>query len=134
MTRRTACGLILGLAVGVALWAGGSRAGSPGGQRTVVVKMTDGLQFVPAKVTVRVGDRVLWRNVGRIAHTVTTLRSKASNPAHARVPKGAKAWDSKFIFEKKTYARRFAVPGVYRYFCIPHEGARMIGTIVVKKQ
>lgn len=133
MNARAVFVVILGVAALVALWAGRSGASPSAAPRTVVVKMTDGLQFLPVRVTVRVGDRVIWRNVGRIAHTVTTLRSKASNPAHARVPKGAKAWDSKFIFAKKTYARRFTVPGIYRYFCIPHEGAGMVGTVVVKR-
>ena len=26
------------------------------------------------------------------------------------------------------YSRTFKVTGVCRYFCIPHEGARMVGT------
>lgn len=99
----------------------------------VVVRMTDGLQFVPARVTVRVGQRVVWRTVGTIAHTVTAVRAKAAKPAHAGVPAGARAWDSGFVGSGRTYSRVFTVPGVYRYFCIPHEGARMVGTIVVTR-
>jgi len=97
----------------------------------VVIKMTDGLQFRPARVTVRRGTRVTWKNTGTITHTITTVRAKAANKADARVPARAKAWDSGFVGGGASYRRVLTVPGVYRYFCIPHEGARMIGTIVV---
>lgn len=99
----------------------------------VVVQMTDGLQFRPARVTVKRGTRVTWKNTGGIAHTITTVRAKATNKAYARVPAGARAWDSGFIGGGKSYSRVLTVPGVYRYFCIPHEGAKMIGTIVVTR-
>jgi plastocyanin len=74
----------------------------------------DRLRFVPKRATVRVGRRVVRRNVGRVAHTVTTLRSKASNKADARVPPGARAWASGFIGAEEKYSRTFKVPGVYR--------------------
>jgi len=99
----------------------------------ITIRMTDGLRFVPARATVRVGQRVAWKNVGGVAHTVTTLRSKASRKADASVPAGARAWDSGFIGGGETYTRTFTIPGIYRYFCIPHEGARMVGTIVVRR-
>ena len=99
----------------------------------LVIKMNDALQFVPKRVTVRSGRRVVWRNVGRVAHTVTTLRAKASNKADARVPPGAKPWDSGFIGAGERYSRTFKIPGTYRYFCIPHEGARMVATLVVTR-
>lgn len=93
--------------------------------------MTDGLQFRPARVSVRRGTRVTWKNVGSVAHTITSIRAKATNKAYARVPAGARAWDSGFVGGGRSYSRVLRIPGVYRYFCIPHEGAKMIGTIVV---
>lgn len=99
----------------------------------VTVRMTDGLQFKPARITVRVGQRIRWRNVGSVAHTITTQRSKASRPSDASVPRGAKPWDSGFVGAGESYQRVLRVPGIYRYFCIPHEAARMVGTIVVKR-
>lgn len=97
-----------------------------------VVKMTDGLQFLPVKVTVKAGQSVTWRNVGKVGHTITTIRSKAAVKSHAAVPAGAVAWDSGFILGSRSYTRKFTKPGVYRYFCIPHEGGGMVGTIVVR--
>ncbi len=93
--------------------------------------MTDGLQFKPARITVKRGTRIVWKNVGDVAHTITTVRAKATNKAYARVPQGVRAWDSGFVAGGDSYSRVLRVPGIYRYFCIPHEGARMIGTIVV---
>ncbi len=98
---------------------------------TVVIRMTDGLQFQPARVTVKRGTRVTWKNVGSVAHTITSIRANATNKAYARVPAGAMAWDSGFVGGGRSYSRVLRTPGVYRYFCIPHEGAKMIGTIVV---
>lgn len=97
-----------------------------------VVKMTDGLQFLPSRVTIKVGQTVVWRNVGKVGHTITTMRSKAAVKSHASVPPGAAAWDSGFILGGRSYSRRFTKRGVYRYFCIPHEGGGMVGTIVVR--
>lgn len=100
---------------------------------TPVVDMNDALQFVPATISVRAGTRVQWRNVGKIAHTVTTTPSKVDDPDLVEVPDGAKDFDSGFIGEKETYRRTFTEPGTYRYVCIPHEGAAMIGTVVVER-
>lgn len=122
--------LVAGVAVVVP--AGGSAATTAESARRVVL-MTDGLQFLPRRMTIRTGGRVVWRNVGRVSHTVTTRRSEASRAGDARVPRGARAWNSGFVPGGKSYARSFRVPGTYRYFCIPHEGARMVGTIVVGK-
>lgn len=132
--RRLAVALT-GAVLGTTLGAGVAQA-RPEGQevtaRVVTVEMTDGLQYVPRRITVSAGDRVRWINTGTIAHTITTLRSKVAMPADARVPPGARAWDSGFVRGGRSYARRLTVPGTYRYFCIPHEGARMVGTIVVR--
>ncbi|MGH3102802.1 MAG: cupredoxin domain-containing protein [Gaiellaceae bacterium] len=109
-------------------------AAAPGATSApVVVRMTDGLQFRPARVTVKKGRTIVWRNVGSVAHTITTKRSLATRASDAVVPKGAKVWNSGFIGGGKTYRRTLLVPGTYRYFCIPHEAARMVGTIVVTR-
>jgi plastocyanin len=97
-----------------------------------VVDMTDGLKFEPQEITVSVGDRVQWRNVGTVAHTVTTEPSKVSDPNGVSVPSGAEAWDSGLIGENETFSRTFDEPGTYEYICIPHEGAQMVGTVVVE--
>lgn len=100
---------------------------------TPVVDMNDALKFVPARISVRAGTRVQWRNVGKIAHTVTTTPSKVDDADLVEVPDGAKDFDSGFIGENETYERSFTKPGTYRYVCVPHERAAMIGTVVVER-
>lgn len=97
-----------------------------------VVDMNDELKFVPDSITVSPGQRVEWRNVGKIAHTVTSTPSKVADPANVEVPKGAKDFDSGLIGEDENYEHTFTEPGTYRYVCLPHEGAAMVGTVVVK--
>ena len=106
---------------------------APGdGSRPLVVDMTDGLKFEPQEITVSVGNRVQWRNVGNIAHTVTTDPSKVADPDGVSVPEGAKEWDSGLLGGDETFSRTFEQPGTYRYVCIPHEGANMVGTVIVE--
>jgi plastocyanin len=97
-----------------------------------VVDMTDALKFEPAEITVAVGDRVQWRNIGNIAHTVTTDPAKVADADNVSVPTGVKPWDSGLIGGDETFSRTFDEPGTYQYVCIPHEGARMVGTVVVE--
>jgi plastocyanin len=96
------------------------------------VDMNDQLAFDPKEIEVSVGETVTWKNVGKVAHTVTADKSKASDPSLVSVPAGTKEWDSGFVNEGQSFSRRFDKPGAYRYICIPHEGARMVGTVVVK--
>lgn len=97
-----------------------------------VVDMTDALQFEPKTITVAPGSEVEWKNVGNIAHTVTADAEKVADASLVELPEGVKPFDSGLIGGGKSYSRRFDEPGTYRYVCIPHEGTRMIGTVVVE--
>lgn len=97
-----------------------------------VVDMNDRLAFVPRKLRVSAGEKVTWRNVGKIAHTITADRSKAADPELVGIPEGTKEWDSGFVGEDEAYSRTFDEPGTYSYICVPHEGAGMVGTVVVE--
>ena len=141
---------LAGLALMGALAACGGEDETDGGQRPAteptatataeaddtsgapVVDMNDALKFEPQEITVSVGDRVQWRNVGNIAHTVTTDPSKVADPGGVSVPNGVKPWDSGLLGGDEKFSRTFERPGTYRYVCIPHEGARMVGTVVVE--
>jgi plastocyanin len=104
-------------------------AGNP-----VVVKMADTAPFyTPAKVAIKVGDTVQWVNGGETVHSVSTSVANAQDRRDASMPKGAIAFDSGFIPPGGNYSYTFTVPGTYRYFCLPHEKAGMVGVIVVKK-
>jgi plastocyanin len=119
--------------VGVAAFAG--CLGASSGER---VAMTDGLVFDPGTVAVAPGDTVQWTNEGDIPHTVTAYESRL--PAGARFfasggfeTERAARNDIKggLIHTGETFEHVFEVAGSYAYFCVPHEGSRMIGTVRV---
>lgn len=95
------------------------------------VRMTDDMRFVPRTVRVAAGSRVTWRNTSSVPHTVTADPKLANDAAHVRLPGGANPFNSGNIAAGKSYSRAFEVSGTYTYFCIPHEGQGMIGTIIV---
>src|SRR5712692_1214642 len=104
-------------------------AGSP-----IVIKMYDKAPFyAPEKVSIKSGESVRWVNDGETVHSVSTAASNAQNPKDAAMPKGAVSFDSGFIPPGGDYSYTFTVPGTYRYFCLPHERAGMVGVVVVKK-
>jgi plastocyanin len=104
-------------------------AGSP-----IVIKMADKEPFyTPEKATIKVGDTVQWVNDGQTVHDVSTNAANAQNRKDTSMPKGAQAFDSGFIPPGGDYSYTFTVPGTYKYFCLPHEKAGMVGVIVVKK-
>ena len=100
----------------------------------LVIKMSDKAPFyTPEKVSIKAGESVRWVNDGETVHSVSTAAANAQNPKDASLPKGAVAFDSGFIPPGGDYSYKFTVPGTYRYFCLPHEKAGMVGYIVVKK-
>ena len=66
----------------------------------------------PQALTIQAGDTVEWRIVS----------GRHSSTAKDR-------WDSGEMTEGATFAQRFDEPGVYPYFCTPHDFMR--GTITV---
>jgi plastocyanin len=101
---------------------GGFRGGGPGvvavrsGTAATTVKETDYLTFVPALLTVKVGDIVVFTNSGAIAHNVTFPYAGLGSPTMNR---------------GNSYLVRFTSPGTYKFVCTLHF-AGMLGTITVK--
>ncbi|PSQ16092.1 halocyanin [Halobacteriales archaeon QS_8_69_26] len=86
----------------------GGEDGGGGGGEEHIVEMNDQLQFAPSSLTVAPGDTVVWETVGSQPHN-----------------------DEGVVAGGETYEHTFAVEGTYEYFCIPHEGAGMVGSIEV---
>jgi len=99
---------------------------------TTTVKITDLLQFEPKHVVIHVGDTVEWRNESVLVHTVTADPDKAARAEDVALPRGAKAFDSGNLDHDAHFRQRFSQPGLYRYFCIPHEATGMVGEIEVR--
>ncbi len=105
-----------------------------------VVEMTAGPPaFVPEEITVEAGATVTFVVSDREAHTVTAYEE--------RLPRGTPffssgAFESEqqarsdlargLLTDGETYEVTFERPGVYEYFCIPHEDQGMRGTVVVR--
>jgi plastocyanin len=87
--------------------------------------------FEPIGVLVRPGQTVRWtnRDAGN-SHTATAYHP--GNDGHVtRIPEGAEPWDSDYLLPDESFPVVLKVPGIYDYFCIPHEHAGMVGRIVV---
>lgn len=99
--------------------------------KTVDVTLTNTLKFEPAKVVIHIGDTECWHNASVLMHTVTDLPELAAKAANVALPKGAEPFNFGNLQPKANFKHRFTVAGTYRYFCIPHEAAGMLGEIVV---
>jgi len=98
--------------------------------------------FKPETVTVAVGETVVWRNTSKQSHTVTGYEATLPDGAayfasgeFADESAAREAWADGFggrIEQEETYSHTFEVAGEYPYFCIPHEKAGMVGTVVVE--
>lgn len=106
-------------------------AKAPDGSAAIVVDLNDRLRFDPVEIRVDVGDTVEWRNVGSIAHTVTADPARVGNRRNVELPDGAKPFDSGWVRKGQAFRYKFTEPGLYRYVCLPHERAKMLGTVIV---
>ncbi|MCZ6841066.1 MAG: plastocyanin/azurin family copper-binding protein [Alphaproteobacteria bacterium] len=96
-----------------------------------VIGMNDELRFVPNEITINVGDTLEWRNIGAIPHTVTADPRRMPSSTNIELPDGAAAFDSGWVVRGESYRYTFSEPGIYRYICLPHERAGMLGIVIV---
>lgn len=87
--------------------------------------------FAPWGLKVTPDTVLRWRNADPgNSHTTTAFHPQ--NSQHPlRIPADAEPWNSDYLLPGETFAVTLTVPGVYDYFCIPHELAGMLGRIVV---
>jgi plastocyanin len=88
--------------------------------------------FDPIGLYVQPGTTVRWTARENV-HTTTAYHP--NNDHHSlRIPDGAAPWDSGFLVKPgATFDVKLTIPGVYDYYCMPHEAAGMVGRIVVGK-
>jgi plastocyanin len=97
--NKLAAGLA-GLALVLPAWAAAAT-------HTVTI---EGMQFVPATLTVKRGDRVVWRNRDVVPHTATA----------------AGAFDSGSIGAGKSGSLVLRTPGRHAYVCSFHPGMKAL--------
>ena len=98
------------------------------------VEITSKLTFEPAEITIRVGDKVEWRNRTLLTHTVTADPRITADASNMELPEGARPFNSAAIPAGQVFRYTFTVPGTYRYICLPHAGQKMFGTVVVEPE
>lgn len=86
--------------------------------------------FAPAGLAVAPGTTVRFvnRDPGN-SHTATVYHPDIYD-RQRRIPADAKPWDSDFLLPGESFEVVLTVPGVYDYYCVPHEKAGMVGRIV----
>jgi plastocyanin len=86
--------------------------------------------FDPIGLLVKPGTTVRWV-VRENVHTATAYHPR--NDRHPlRIPERATPWDSGFLVNPGDHFDvTLTEPGVYDYYCMPHEAAGMVGRIVV---
>lgn len=116
--------------------AGCTGSGSETGGDTVGMK---DFKFTPKTLTVDAGTTVTFDNNSEVGHTITAYEQKIPGDAAYfasggfETEKAARNNVSKgLIAVGDTFTHTFEVPGRYDYFCIPHEGTGMKGTISVE--
>jgi plastocyanin len=88
--------------------------------------------FDPVGLYVEPGTIVRW-TVRENVHTTTAYHPR--NDHHSlRIPESAVPWDSGYLVHPgDRFEVTLTAPGVYDYYCAPHEAAGMVGRIVVGK-
>jgi len=98
-----------------------------------IVKMNDDdPMYQPSTVQILVGQTIEWQNEGQVSHSVTDDPGRADNPGDALLPVGVKPFNSGNVMPGGRFRHTFTQPGRYRYFCLTHEGDRMVGEVIVQ--
>ncbi|HET8998809.1 MAG TPA: heavy metal translocating P-type ATPase [bacterium] len=134
-----------GTAAGTAMTSAGAGPAKPS-DRTIAVKATDGLRFVPGTITVRADETVAFvvTNTGRLPHEFvigtaaiqdTHEREMASGMHMTMGDEAAFSLDLP-VGQTRTLVYRFRTPGVLLYSChvLGHYAGGMRGTITVKNR
>ncbi|PWJ80506.1 plastocyanin [Pseudaminobacter salicylatoxidans] len=87
--------------------------------------------FDPIGLRIQPGQTVRWTNgdAGN-SHTATAYHPSLFDRPR-RIPTKARPWDSDYLLPNETFSVTLTVPGIYDFYCIPHEHAGMVGRIVV---
>ena len=103
------------------------------------MEMGGGQRFEPQELEVSAGAEIVFTNTSGEAHSVTAYSDGLPDAADYFSSGGFESEASAradlagtLIREGETFSVSLTEPGTYRYFCVPHEDAGMIGRIVVE--
>ncbi|WP_159966340.1 plastocyanin/azurin family copper-binding protein [Profundibacterium mesophilum] len=109
---------------------GPANTAAPRAADDAIVEMTNDLQFAPAVLTISAGSTVAFSNGSLLDHTVHGNPVAAAHPQDVALPEGAAPFQAR-VPAGQIYRHAFNTPGTYRYYCDPHHGLGMKGTIIV---
>lgn len=87
--------------------------------------------FDPVGLHVAPGTTLRWVNRDPANSHTATAYHPTIGERQRRIPAGAEPWDSGFLLPDEAFSVILSAPGVYDYYCLPHEMAGMAGRIVV---
>jgi len=140
MNRRA---LVVGATGGLSLYLAGCLSGDPGASNDGYDVGMRASSFEPARLEVSVGESVVWRNTNSRSHTITAYERQLPEGADYFASGGYDSeraardafWNSfgGVLTTGQEFEHTFTVAGQYDYFCVPHEKAGMVGTVVVRE-
>lgn len=87
--------------------------------------------FSPRGLAVPAGSPLRFVNRDKGNSHTSTAYHPALFDRKRRIPKAAQPWDSDYLLPDDSFEVTLIVPGVYDYYCLPHEMAGMTGRVVV---
>lgn len=94
------------------------------GKKDVTVDMKE-LKFLPEKILISPGTKVIWKNLDQENHYVNT----ETHPAHSYFT----IQNSSKILTGQEFSASFTKEGQYNYHCSAHFPQHMVGSILVSK-
>ena len=91
-------------------------------QTSHTVAMLDNI-FEPADITINVGDTIVWVNEGNVIHTATSGTDCTYDGT----------WNSGNVSSGESFSHVFTEAGNNPYFCIPHCGIGMVGSVTIQQ-
>ncbi|WP_336325523.1 DUF5059 domain-containing protein [Halovenus sp. HT40] len=100
------------------------------------------VSFDPEEITFQQGETVAWRFAAGEPHNVVAYEAEIPDDAEYWASGGFESesaaregWENGqgAVQEGQSYVKTFETPGEHGYFCVPHETAGMVGTVVVEE-
>lgn len=130
-TRRAFLGILAG--AGISLSGCSSTSSTKEDQAEIVAGPGSALSFDPTEVSVLSGETITWffDSSGHNVSAVPADSGLVSIPEAAEPFSSYEDAKSRTVDRGETFSHRFEVSGTYKYVCIPHASAGMVGTIQV---
>ena len=127
-TRRKAMARAAGLAAGLALATVNAPGFAAAGAAVKMGSDSGQLVFIPDEIKICKGDTVTWTNNKGGPHNVVF----DEDAIPSGVSQESISMDDQLGDEGATYTKSFSTKGSYGYYCEPHAGAGMLGTLIVE--